>query len=773
MKNIIVSVKKMLFAVLILLIAGNISNAQLIIISGVEGGSYHRFAKDIRGVADSVSIAVKTSNGSIENFKKLIEQKEMSVTFLQEDVLVHQQLKDLEEGTDNIEHIRILLPLGTEEIHLVTRNDLGIESIEDLEGMRVVVGTENQGTYITASLIKEMTGIGWEDVSIPFDEVFDALDRNEIDAFFFVGSYPVGNLVNLPEDKNFKLIPITNDRLEEIYTRTTIPANTYPWQKQEVETFSLRFVMATNVDGETKKKREMIAKMLRSIKRNYDILTIKGHDKWKEVDFEEDIKNLDWRVYETSAEIFNPPPVLGPNIKIYSGVEGGSYYQFAEDIRKITSPEDSVTVVHSNGSVDNLNQLITRRNIFVTFLQYDVLLQQRLRDMREYTNYTDNIKILLPMGLEEIHLVTRADEKIRSIKHLKHKRVAIGTVYQGTYVTARLIKGITRVNWEDVPIPFSEVYVALMNNQIDAFFFVGSAPVAKLFYLNAHNKIKMVPIKHSKLDKVYTPTVIKAGTYPWLKTDIETYAVRSVMATNIKGETPEQRKSIQKLLVTIKNKKDALMKYGHRKWKEVDFNFDHLDWDTYDGTLEVVSEELSEEMLENLNYKEENSETKLDVVEADSLKNADNKWFYIRVLTNDNNNEYMVLGTGSRMVNGELKKYEEGMLWGMERKQIAIGPFLSEVEAQNAHAMYRRTKPRLSKTIEDAKETLYWFHISFKEMDDKKYDLKEMPSRIDKGSIDNFLNALYKGMNYGLLTIGPFWSEVEAARAEKIYRKHE
>jgi len=35
------------------------------------------------------------------------------------------------------------------------------------------------------------------------------------------------------------------------------------------------------------------------------------------------------------------------------------------------------------------------------------------------------------------------------------------------------------------------------------------------------------------------------------------------------------------------------------------------------------------------------------------------------------------------------------------------------------------------------------------------------------------LNALYKGINYGLLTIGPFWSESEAARAEKIYRKHE
>jgi len=773
MKNIVVALTQRVLIVVALVVSATIANAQLTIISGVEGGSYYRFAKDIRDISDSVSIAVKTSQGSIENFKRLMEQKEANVTFLQEDVLVHQQLKDLEEGTDNIENIRILLPLGSEEIHLVSRTDLGIETIEDLEGMRVVVGTKDQGTYITASLIKEMTGVGWEDVSIPFDKVVDALANSEIDAFFFVGSYPVAKLAGLPENSNFKLIPLTHDRLEEIYYRATIPANTYPWLKEDIETFSLRFVMATNINGETPQKKDMIVKMLHSIKRNYDILTIKGHEKWKSVNFEEDLQGIDWRVYDEAEEIFNPPPKLSPYVKIYSGLEGGSYYQFAEDIRKITNPTDSISVSHSNGSVDNLNQLITRRNYFVTFLQYDVLLQQRLRDLKEYTNYTDNIKILLPMGVEEIHLVCRAADNFKSIKQLKGKKVAIGTVYQGTYVTARLIKGMTGVNWIDVPIPFSEVYVALMNNQIDAFFFVGAAPVAKLFYLNAVDKIKMVPIEHPKLDKVYEKINIKAGTYPWLKNDVKTYAVRSVLATNIKGETPEQRKNIQKMLLSIKNQKDALIKYGHKKWKEVDFNFDHLDWDTYDGSLEVISKEISVDIMEDLNYKEEDGEKTLDVVETDSLKDAANNWFYIRVLTDSTSNEYVVVGTGSRIVTGTLKEYEDGMLWGMQRKQIAIGPFLNETEAQNAHAMYRRTKPRLPETITKTKQPIYWFHISFKEKEDKVYDLKELPSRVDKGSVDEYLNALYKGINYGLLTIGPFWSESEAARAEKIYRKHE
>ena len=758
----------------LLIVSGATATAQLTIVSGVQGGSYHRFAKDIKGIADSIEIEVKTSNGSLANFAKLIAQDEMNVTFLQEDVLVHQQLKDLEDGTDNIENINILLPLGYEEIHLVVRaDDNSINSLEDLDGKNVVVGTKEQGTYITSNLIKEMTNSKWKNVEIPFGEVFDALEKKKVDAFFFVGSAPVGKLAKLSESENYKLIPLTDDRLEEIYDRTVIPKGTYTWADQDIETFSLRFVMATNAANETPQKRELIKKLLISINDNLDKLRTTGHPKWKEVDVENDFDNIDWKVYEISEMIFNPPPTLSSYITLYSGLQGGSYFQFANDIRKICDKSDSIKVRYSNGSVDNLNQLIKRTDIFVTFLQYDVLLQQRLRDLQDKTNYTENIRVLLPIGDEEIHLVTRKDENINSLKDLKGKKVGIGTIYQGTYVTAGLIKRLTKVDWIDVPTAFDKVYLDLVTREIDAFFFVGSAPVSRLFYLTAENKIKLVPITHKKLEKLYQKTTIKSGIYKWQKEPVETYAVRSVLATNIEGETAEQHKNIQKMLISIKNENELLKKHGHRKWREVNFDFDHLDWETYEGSEEIMKTEISEKMLKDLNYSN-NLAKKLDVVEGDTLGNVVNNWFYIRLLLDKAKQEYVVLGNGSRIQEGSIKNFEDGLLWGIERKQLAIGPFLDPKEAQNARMMYQRKKPRVPESIKNAKEDIYWFYISVGDVPDKKtYDLKEMPSKVDVGTVDDFLDVLYRGMGYGLLVMGPYWDKAEAERAERVYRKHE
>ena len=56
------------FLLAIILICGVNATAQLTIVSGVQGGSYHRFATDIKGITDSITVDVATSKGSLENF---------------------------------------------------------------------------------------------------------------------------------------------------------------------------------------------------------------------------------------------------------------------------------------------------------------------------------------------------------------------------------------------------------------------------------------------------------------------------------------------------------------------------------------------------------------------------------------------------------------------------------------------------------------------------------------------------------------------------------
>jgi len=269
---------------------------------------------------------------------------------------------------------------------------------------------------------------------------------------------------------------------------------------------------------------------------------------------------------------------------ILSGVEGGSYNLLAKDIKNITNI--SLDVVTTGGSVFNFKALIANNDTNVTFLQYDVLLYFKELEPEEKI---DNLKILLPMAFEEIHLVTLKDAPINSLKDLKGKRVAKGSLSQGTNVTASLIKIKTETEWVDVDLGFKDTFSALLSGQIDAFFFVGAAPVGKLNELSerSRNLIRLVPIEHPKLEKIYAKRTIKSGTYKWVDYDVNTFSVQSLLVANVLKETEADRANYEKLLTDVKNNLKKLRTEGHPKWKEVDFLFDKINWHIHPVAIKV------------------------------------------------------------------------------------------------------------------------------------------------------------------------------------------
>jgi len=442
----------------------------------------------------------------------------------------------------------------------------------------VAIGARIQGTHITAKLVKEFTKMKWTEVTntLIFDSVFVSLLNKEIDAFFFVGAAPVSKLAKIPPQSNIKIIPLEDNRLAQIYKPIVIKAGTYNCATNDINTFAVKSVLATNIKDESKTHRKNILALLTDIKNNIETLQTKGHPKWKEANFSSEA--LDWEWYSGAEEILNPKGVLSDLI-LLSSSEGSSSYQFAQDMQKISSKVKGIKV--SQGSMHNLRELINRDETYVTFLQFDVLIQQQLEDAAYLTNYSENIRILLPLGNEEIHLIIRKNDRIHTLKDLKKKRVAIGTINEGTYVTAGLIKELTRSKWIDVPMTTDSALTALANNKIDAFFFVGSAPISKLQKLPAQTNFAILPITDKKLDDIYTKTTIKASTYLWEDQNVETYSIKSVLVTNIADETIEQRENIKQLLIDIHDKIDILKKDGHPKWKEVNFDLKSVYWEAY------------------------------------------------------------------------------------------------------------------------------------------------------------------------------------------------
>lgn len=306
----------------------------------------------------------------------------------------------------------------------------------------------------------------------------------------------------------------------------------------------------------------------------------------------------------------------GPKITIISGFKGGSYYQMAKDMQKMTrklygkpvmittqkevvsiengdtlkdeegnpimdqidvkkptgDTIDFMEVKDSDGSFYNFLQ-INKSDVDLTFLQYDVLLYEDMKDLKRRFKKTADIRILLPIGSEEIHLITTKESGIETFKDLKKKRVGIGSTLQGTNITAKYIKEQTKMKWEDVELPYDKAFRALFNGDIDAFFFVGAAPVSDLASLakSMKDKIKLIGLPvNEKLKEAYGEQVeINSSMYSWVDKPVKTYAVQAILVTSIRGQTPEQVENLRLLFQAIKDSKD---KTGYFEgWKDVKF----------------------------------------------------------------------------------------------------------------------------------------------------------------------------------------------------------
>ena len=266
-------------------------------------------------------------------------------------------------------------------------------------------------------------------------------------------------------------------------------------------------------------------------------------------------------------------------IRISSGLKGEIYNQFAIDIKNNT--DVALAVYPSMGSLDNFSKLQSD-SFELAFLQYDVLLYKEL----ENPTIKDNIKVLLPLYNEEVHLITRNNSNINSLNDLIGKRIGMGSEKSGTNITARFIQYKTTFKWKSFNIPFDKCLAALMNDSIDAFFYVGAAPsnLLKSLSSDVQQLIKLVPIENKLLKDFYSTKAIKKDVYPWVNEDVKTIAVKSLIAVNTSNINKQEAIQVDALYDDLKGNLKGIQKnkLSHAKWKDVDFtDMDGVDWPVY------------------------------------------------------------------------------------------------------------------------------------------------------------------------------------------------
>ncbi len=211
-----------------------------------EGGSC--------GVPGLIATAVAT-NASVANINA-IQSGSLEAGFTQSDVAYWAYTgTGVFDGKGKVEDLRVLANLYPETIHLVVRKGSGIKSVADLKGKRVSLDEPGSGTLIDATLILGAYGLTEKDVEAEHLKPNAAGDRmrdNALDAFFFVGGYPVGAIIELATSAGVELVPLSGPEIDKLlqensfFARDTVPAGTYGGQDADVPTISVNAILVTS-----------------------------------------------------------------------------------------------------------------------------------------------------------------------------------------------------------------------------------------------------------------------------------------------------------------------------------------------------------------------------------------------------------------------------------------------------------------------------------------------------------------------------------------------
>lgn len=158
-----------------------------------------------------------------------------------------------------------------------------------------------------------------------------------------------------------------------------------------------------------------------------------------------------------------------------------------------------------------------------------------------------NLRAIAMLYPESLHLIARKDAKIKSVKDLRGKRVALGDKDTSELVHGRLLLAAFGLSEQQVkenylkPGPAAD---ALAAGKLDAMLVVDAQPVPIVAELAQRADITLVPLAGPEVDKLratypfFAASTIAADTYNGVEADVKTLDVSVVLITG--AEQPNE-----------------------------------------------------------------------------------------------------------------------------------------------------------------------------------------------------------------------------------------
>jgi hypothetical protein len=170
-----------------------------------------------------------------------------------------------------------------------------------------------------------------------------------------------------------------------------------------------------------------------------------------------------------------------PRLKLYSAGRGSAFLPYAERLASVLTSEGiSVTVVETNGSIENMGHLNEEADAIAT-----VFLGSAVEGYTASANWTDgakytNVRALFPMYETSFQAVALASSGIRSLRDLRGKRVGVGPEGGPAMLYFNGISTAAGLQAHAVPGQPAELSAALLRNEIDTLWQGAIPPIPTL-----------------------------------------------------------------------------------------------------------------------------------------------------------------------------------------------------------------------------------------------------------------------------------------------------
>lgn len=284
------------------------------ILTGGTAGVYYPLGIALADVIDTNTDANASgvaSGASVTNVDELA-MGDAQLALVQNDIAYY-GFEGMNMFDQELQEFSGLFTIYPETIQVVVMADSGIDTIADLEGMRVAVGDAGSGTEANAIQILEVHGLTLEDISPQYLSFADAstnLQDGNIDAAFITAGTPTGAVQELSAQHDIKILSFEEDALADLldeysyYTEVQLDEDTYENFDATATTVAVQaMVIASNELSE-----DQVYDIMDAIFNNLDVVA-NSHIRGEELNIETALDGMSVPLHPGAAKFYEDNPV--------------------------------------------------------------------------------------------------------------------------------------------------------------------------------------------------------------------------------------------------------------------------------------------------------------------------------------------------------------------------------------------------------------------------------------------------------------------------------